>query len=378
MSDVQVPRWTGARTPGLQDCEIHVFGDASERAYGAAIYLRSVVDNAVTVRLICSKARLAPIKRVTLPRLELLAALVATRLLRYFCQATNYIVSKAILWSDSAMTLAWIRGDPNRWKTFVCNRVTEIVECTAPSQWRHCPGSDNPADFLSRGLYTHDLSTSQTWWNGPVWLRDAPDNWPADIHTEHASIPEKRATPRQVLTVCAHAPLLDVHKFSSYTTLLRVVAWVLLFLRNLRAADKSLGELTASELNNSRHQLLQLVQRDTFSNEYDALLQDRPLQASSKIVQFQPFLQHKLIHLGGRLHFADLTHTERHLILLDGSHHVTHLLISHTHIRLHHLGVRVLLSKLRHEFWILRAGQNIKKFYAPVYPAKSPAMLEDE
>jgi hypothetical protein len=86
--------------------------------------------------------------------LELLAALVATRLLRYFCQATNYDISKTVLWSDSEITLAWIRGDPNGWKTFVCNRVTEIVESTNPSQWRHYPGSENPADFLSRGLHT--------------------------------------------------------------------------------------------------------------------------------------------------------------------------------------------------------------------------------
>jgi hypothetical protein len=207
LSDVHVPQWTGAQTHRLRDCKVHVFGDASERAYGAVIYLRSIVDDAVTVQLICSKARLAPVKSVPLPRLELLAALVATRLLRYFCQATDCDISKAILWSDSAITLAWIRGDPKKWKTSVCNRVTEI-ECTAPSQWRHCPGSDKPADFLSRGLHAHVLITSKTWWNSPVWLRDPPDNWPADIHTEHSSIPEKRRTPRQALTVCPLAPSL--------------------------------------------------------------------------------------------------------------------------------------------------------------------------
>ena len=112
------------------------------------------------------------------------------------------------------------------------------------------------------------------------------------------------------------------------------------------------------------------MQRDNFPNEYDALLHERPLPASSKIVRFQPFYQHKLIHLGGKLHFSDLPYTERHSILLNGSHHVTHLLIGHTHIRLHHLGVRVVLSHLRNEFWILRAQQNIKKFLSTCLPCK--------
>jgi hypothetical protein len=102
--------------------------------------------------------------------LELPAALVATQFLRYFFQVTECHISKTTLWIDSAIALAWIRGYPNRWKTFVRNRGTEILEYTAPSQWRHCAGSENPADILARGLHAHDLKTSTTWWNGPVWL----------------------------------------------------------------------------------------------------------------------------------------------------------------------------------------------------------------
>jgi hypothetical protein len=203
-----------------------------------------------------------------------------------------------------------------------------------------------------------------------VWLRDAPNNWLQDIHTEHASIPEKRSMPRQALAVYTRAPLLEVHKFSSYTKPLRVVAWILCFFRNLRAADKTLGELTASELHDSRHQVLQLVQRDSFPAEYDALRHVFPLPTSSKIIRFQPFYQHNLIRLRGRLHFADLLHTEKHPILLDGSHHVIHLLIRYTHIQLHHLGVRVGLSHIRREFLILRALQNIKKILRTCLPCK--------
>ena len=105
-----------------------------------------------------------------------------------------------------------------------------------------------------------------------------------------------------------------------------------------------------------------MVQRDSFPAEYEALRHNRPLPTSYKIVRFRPFYDHDLIRLVGRLQLADLSHTVRHPIILDGSHHVTHLLIRHTLIQLHHLGVRVVLSHNRHAFWILRARQNIKTF----------------
>jgi len=113
-----------------------------------------------------------------------------------------------------------------------------------------------------------------------------------------------------------------------------------------------------------------MVQRDSFPAEYEALRIDRPLPTSSKIIRFQPFCEHKLIRLGGRLQFADLSHTEKHPILLDGSHHDTLLLIRHSPIQLHHLGVRVVLSHLIHKFWILRARQNMKKVLRACLPCK--------
>jgi hypothetical protein len=127
--------------------------------------------------------------RVTLPRLEFLAALVAPRLMRSFCQATECDICKANLWTVSAIALAWIRGEPKRWKTLVCNRVREMLEYTAPFQSCHCRGSKNPADILSPGLHAHDLTNSNTWWNDPVWFRNAPENWPLNIHTDQASTP---------------------------------------------------------------------------------------------------------------------------------------------------------------------------------------------
>jgi len=147
LAQLHVPRWLD--TVDRSHSQVHVFCHASERAYGAALYIRScMVDNNV-VHLACSKNRLAPVK-VTLPWLELLAALVGFRLLHYFCEARCIDITEATLWTDSTVALGWIPQDLNRWKTFVCNQLTKIQSCTTPSQWRHCPGKDNPADLLSK------------------------------------------------------------------------------------------------------------------------------------------------------------------------------------------------------------------------------------
>ncbi|GFS65453.1 integrase catalytic domain-containing protein, partial [Nephila pilipes] len=122
---IKISRYIGisSHTP----YSVHVFWDASERAYGSVLY---IVTSQSNVQIVCSRNRLAPIKKVTLPRLELLAALMGTRLLKYFCKEVDIQPSAATLWTDSKITLSWIRSNPNKWKTFVCTRTTEILQYT--------------------------------------------------------------------------------------------------------------------------------------------------------------------------------------------------------------------------------------------------------
>ena len=265
---------SGAR---IQQHTLHVFCDASERAYGAAIYARTQTGKGVKIELACSKARLAPIKRVTLPRLELLAALVGARLLRYFGRATDIDVTTATLWTDSTVTLGWIRSEPHRWKTFICNRVTEINAYTSPSQWRHCPGADNPADLLSRGLNAQDLTTADTWWHGPSWLQDSPDRWPPTVGPDNTDLPEARKSTSQAFTVSTTEPFISMARYSSYMKLVRIVRWILRFVRNCQKTTEHNDELTAAELDSSRTRLLCLAQKQSFPTEYDALAKNLPL-----------------------------------------------------------------------------------------------------
>ncbi|XP_055928663.1 uncharacterized protein LOC129959796 [Argiope bruennichi] len=151
--------------------EIHVFCDASKLAYGASVYVKLKKQDKVYVNLITSKTRVAPLKSVTLPRLELLGALVASRLSskvqeiigqkkRLYCVPLDRFQNSSVL----------DKGSHRKWKQFVKNRVLEITGLTNPNTWFHCPGKDNPSDFLSRGLSAKSLICENKWWNGPSFL----------------------------------------------------------------------------------------------------------------------------------------------------------------------------------------------------------------
>ena len=116
---------------------------------------------------------------------------------------------------------------------------------------------------------------------------------------------------------------------------------------NARRREKSVGELTATELTIARMYWVRVAQEEAFTAELQSLRKNLPLPRRSKIARFNPFLEGGLIRLGGRLHCANLTREQQHPLLLDGSHHFTELLLLQTHIRLHHFGLRIIFSQLR-------------------------------
>ncbi|GFU53663.1 integrase catalytic domain-containing protein [Trichonephila clavipes] len=143
-------------------------------AYDAAIYLRTKSKNGISVKLVTSKGRVAPINCVTLPRLELLGALVAARLASKVIKIVNLKRSGLQYhWTDYKIVLFWIKGNKTRWKQFVANRVNEITSLTDPHSWYHCAGKENPADFLSRGLSADCLVSNSRWWTGAEFLSDS-------------------------------------------------------------------------------------------------------------------------------------------------------------------------------------------------------------
>lgn len=148
-----IPRWLGT-TSTSQALELHGFLDASQDALGAVIYLRTFSEFAdATVTLLTAKSKVAPLKKQTILRLELSAAVLLVRLLARVRTILGYASAPAHLWTDSSVCLAWIRGHSSQWKEF--NRVAAIHELAPDARWHHIAGTKNPADCASRGLLSH-------------------------------------------------------------------------------------------------------------------------------------------------------------------------------------------------------------------------------
>jgi len=217
--------------------QLHAFSDASWEAFRACVYMRSIKSNgSIDVRLYTSKSRVAPMKPVTIPRLELCGALLAAELTNdtlVELRTLNVMVPPidVYLWSDSSIVIAWIQSQ-SLFSAYISNRLARILDVSSPDQWHHVPTKENPADLISRGIDAASISQSKLWWHGPYWLMKEKSSWPSSYQTPD-TLPEIR-TVKLVLTASdTPAPWL-LEKYSSWSTLLRITALVQRFINNCK------------------------------------------------------------------------------------------------------------------------------------------------
>lgn len=343
----------GSSWTAMTGVELHGFGDASEKAYGACVYLRlPLPDGNFKVSLVMSKGRVAPIKALSLPRLELLSAVLCCRLVNFVMSALHLDVP-VFCWTDSTVTLSWIKGDPHRWKTFVKNRVTEIQDLVSPEKWFHCPGKDNPADLISRGVLAEQLVSACQWLNGPAWL-----SFPLNTSCQEQQILscDNGGKAEAVSCVSVNIPsvVFELTRWSSFCKAVNIVAWTLRFITNCNSkAKKCSGSLTYEELTQAKVKLFCCVQREVYSREIGDLQQCKPLSRGSPLKKLDPFLDRDgLLRIKGRLHKADMTYESKHPIIIPPG-HVARLIVQFQHTLLKHAGVSTLLSTLRNSYWII-------------------------
>jgi len=338
--------------------EVHGFCDASEEAYGACIYVRSKDQNEQWCsRLLCSKSRVAPVKGATIPRLELGGALVLAQLAEKVAAAWELDVKDFHLWTDSTVALGWIQSKATRFKTYVANRVDQILELTNAQQWRHVGTADNPADILSRGVLAQELKVSELWWNGPQWLSHSNDGWEHSFTTlpDEETLPERRVVKFALTTMDQSIGLIE--HYSSWRRLVRAVAWILKFIdfRRTRQIGTTARYLSVSYLKKAETSLIRQAQLQEFNEEYISLSKNKEVSGRSKLKGLHPMLQSEnLILVGGRLDNAQIAENQRHPIVLPATHKITRLIFEDAHRTLLHCGPQALLAEIRQRYWPIR------------------------
>ncbi|XP_076392692.1 uncharacterized protein LOC105661897 [Megachile rotundata] len=331
-----------------QDIQLHGFCDASERAYGACIYVRSCNPSGeVQIRLVVSKSRVAPVKSVSVPRLELCAAVLLSKLYHKVRESIRLNFTKIRLWTDSTIALCWINTSPHLLKTFVANRVSIIQSYSQPQEWFHVNSLENPADAISRGQLPSEFLQNQLWLNGPVWLSQTENTWPL---VEHHSIDTPELRKVVVLKTTCDDTIFE--RFSSWNRLIRVIAYCIRFCKVISKRHHQKDFLTTAELNKARNSIISCIQSQHFNKELENLNSNKPLDKKSRVLCLNPFIDSTgLLRVGGRLKHANLDFNQKHPILLPRAHHVTKLIIQYYHIRTFHGGVQVTLNAIRQNYW---------------------------
>ncbi|KAL9966671.1 hypothetical protein ACROYT_G024783 [Oculina patagonica] len=358
LSNVAVPRCLRQANP--ENIELHLFSDASNDAFASVAYLVCrYLDNNPSSCLIASKCRVSPVKKaMTIPRLELMGAVLSSRLAENIQKVIK--VDRTIFWTDSENVWYWVRNQSREFKPFVANRVGEIQRTTSPEQWRHVPGTINPADLPTRGLSATALAESKVWLEGPAFLKDDESTWPATPpprdNTKKIEDCERRTVTRTHMTMSHASTIIDPNKFSSLKRLVRVTGWVQRFLTNcrlpmnLRRKDRI---LLPTEISEAETMWIKQAQMQAFpGGESEGLLTRLNPKSDGE----------GLLRMDGRLRFADhLPYDTRHPILLPKDHAVTRLVIVDAHERLGHgTGVEHVLTELRSRFWIVKGRRMVR------------------
>lgn len=359
---VELSNWEierAVRSQPSDETQIHGFADASQKAYGACVYIRCSNDGKHRTILLCAKSRVAPLKTITLPRLELCAAVLLAELITTVKNAIKFKVNAVHLWSDSTIVLKWIAASPHEFNTFIANRIAEIQNLTAPECWKHVISQDNPADFVSKGQMPAEFISNKLWKNGPSWLESSEETWPGG-HFVQTELPERKKN--VVLTIKSAKPLMDLwSRFSSLRKLIHLVAYCLRIAERARGKLKFSEILTPAEIQSAFNRIISLVQMEEFNSEINQISRNECLSSRSKILRLNPVMHEGILRVGGRIKRAELSYDQRHPMLLPKNHPFTELIIHDTHEQNMHAGNNATLYAVRMRFWPIDGRLVVRK-----------------
>ena len=365
LKDMQVITTPRCMLDGLEGqilkTSLHGFGDASKKAYCATVYLVCETTEGIYSKLISSKTRIAPLKSLTIPRLELMAARILVNLIDTVKKAlsSDTKIDEVKYWTDSIAVLYWIQNKCD-WKPFVQHRVNEILTQSRKEDWGHVVGLENPADIGSRGASPSQLVGNNLWWGGPNWLKGEKESWPQALPVEESIEVKEEMKGQVVLTSTVESintvgSVIDINRHSSLGKLLRVTAFVKRFISNLKRKKEGAVVITenldAEDIQNAEKEWIKDAQVYLMGqSEYLKYKEQLGVVSNGEFLVCQ-----------GRMEFSDLVETAKKPILLPKGHKFTDFVISDCHERVHHCKEKSTLAELRTRFWVPKGRQYVKR-----------------
>lgn len=377
--------------------QLHHFADASEDAYGTASYL--LLRNAsgeTQSTLVMAKARVAPLKCPTIPRMELIAATVAVKMDKLLKKELEVELHESVFWTDSTAVLKYLNSEGTRFKTFVSNRISVILSHSHIRQWRYVNTTLNPADHVSRGQTVAAFLKCGDWLSGPSFLFCSEDQWPKNPDPRMLDFDDlevKREAQTHVIQMQGLKDAVDqlMNHYSSWTKLKRAVAWFMKLkslLKELIAKRKEAStmseeirmsqfkkafkgkNLTCDDLSKAEMEIVKYCQKQSFEQDLAMLKEHQRVKKKGSLYKLTPVLQDGVIRVGGRLSRAAMPDDAKQQVILPKESHITQLVLRHTHDVTAHAGRNHMLAHLRQKFWIPGANGAIRRFLSKCVTCK--------
>lgn len=368
INTVKIPRCYTTNLDETISIELHTFCDASEKAMAAVSYFRFEYSNRIEVSFITSKIRVAPLKNLTIPRLELKAAVLASRLVKTIKEEHEFKIDKTTLWSDSKTVLCWIRSETCKFKQYVANRIGEIEENTNNQDWNWISTKLNVSDDATRDNQSSDFDQSSRWFAGPQFLKQDKLEWPKEkVSFDNINEDELEINHHVGIIINKNQCKLPIiaSKFSCWMRLIRTTAWTIRFMNNVmtRIPKITSEELIISEIEYAEQMWWKEVQKECFNIELNCLKNNIAVPTSSKIFNLSPMLDDNgIIRINGRLSKSPhLNEYTKWPVILDPKHPYTVLLLNWHHLKANHHGQERVVNELKQKYFILQTRAAVRK-----------------
>ncbi|XP_036340648.1 uncharacterized protein LOC118750014 [Rhagoletis pomonella] len=351
MAKLEIPRCYSFHLDVAEDVQLHTFADAGEFGYAAVCYLRVKSGSRIDVSIVAAKSKVAPLNPVSIPRLELQAAVLGARLASKIQGISRLQIKKRIFWTDSTTVLKWLGMDPRQFRQFVMFRVADILERTNLNQWKWVPSLLNPSD---RATKVDSKTDASLWFNGPTFLQYDESKWPYRDDLGPVDNSEVKNHLLHIRKLEQKKLTINFEYFSNWRRLYRALARFILYIEKVKAKSRSRelpNRVTFEMVKAAKTALITQAQLSEYENDLLSLRSGKSIEKSSKLNALDVFVdEFDVIRVRGRAEFL----AARSAVVLPGKHHVAYLIVKDAHERYQHISHETAINEIRGRFHIPR------------------------